>query len=77
MDTRHPGAEAKRWLCRAAAIEAAPKDAAAIEAPPTGTDAAEPEEVDMQNGSWAKEEEQAADDVSAKFKPGIKFKLAT
>lgn len=76
MDARPSGAEGYRWLCRAA-VEAAPKDAAAIEAPPAGAAAAEPEEVDMQNGSWAKEEEQAADDVSAKFKPGIKFKLAS
>ncbi len=51
----------------------------AIDADPAGPYAspaehAAPHEETHQNGSWAKEEEMA-DDVSAKFKPGIKFKL--
>lgn len=52
----------------------------AIDTEPAGPYGAAPEHAapveDAEvNGSWAKEEEQA-DDVSAKFKPGIKFKLA-
>ena len=52
----------------------------AIDAEPAGAyngapDHATPPEDAEVNGSWAKEEEQA-EDVSAKFKPGIKFKLA-
>lgn len=68
-------------MSRAMAMDAAPDgaaaEAAAAAAPATNgiAEAAHTEEM-AQTGSWGDEEAPAAaDNVSAKFKPGIKFKL--